>query len=159
MTLSSQATEKFADSPPRNGSQNGDDCGKTRIGCPLPGPQLSHLAASELNDERCSGIPIPLQPQPQQDLALSAAVFTARELEQATPELEERFTHSGCYKRQCMIAELAMGDLSYRQIGQKYGRPRTMSSNSLGTRRRSLRNGRGSMRNQGFVVMARSNTG
>ena len=48
------------------------------------------------------------------------AVSTARELEQATPELEERFTHSGCYKRQCMIAELAMGDLSYRQIGQKY---------------------------------------
>ena len=26
-------------------------------------------------------------------------VCTARELEQATPELEERFTHSGCYKR------------------------------------------------------------
>jgi hypothetical protein len=62
-------------------------------------------------------------------------VSTARELEQATPELEERFTHSGCYKRQCMIAELAMGDLSYRQIGQKYGRPRTTSSNLPGTTR------------------------
>ena len=49
-------------------------------------------------------------------------VSTARELEQATPDLEERFTHSGCYKRQCMIAELAMGDLSYRQIGHKSGR-------------------------------------
>jgi uncharacterized protein (DUF2225 family) len=49
-------------------------------------------------------------------------VSTARELEQETPELEERFTHSGWYKRQCMIAELAMGDLSYRQIGQKYGK-------------------------------------
>jgi hypothetical protein len=33
-----------------------------------------------------------------------------------------RFTHSGCYKRQCMIAELAMGDLSYRPIGQKYSK-------------------------------------
>jgi hypothetical protein len=79
---------------------------------------------------------------------LRTTVSTARELKQATPELEERFTHSGCYERQCMIAELAMGDLSYRQIGQKYGRPRTMSSNLLGTtRRRSLRNGRGSTRN------------
>jgi hypothetical protein len=33
-----------------------------------------------------------------------------------------RFTHSGWYKRQCMIAELAMGDLSHRQIGQKCGK-------------------------------------
>ena len=51
---------------------------------------------------------------------LRTTVSTA--LEQATPELEERFTHSGCYKRQCMIADLAMGDLSYRQIGQKYSK-------------------------------------
>jgi hypothetical protein len=62
---------------------------------------------------------------------LRTTVSTARELKQATPELEERFTHSGCDKRQCMIAELAMGDLSYRQIGQKYGRPKTTSSNLL----------------------------
>jgi DNA-binding NarL/FixJ family response regulator len=40
----------------------------------------------------------------------------------ATPELEERFTYSGWHKRQCMIADLAMGGLSYRQIGQKYGK-------------------------------------
>jgi hypothetical protein len=54
-----------------------------------------------------------------------ADVATCRRcLDEATPELEERFTHSGRYKRQCMIAELAMGDLSYRQIGQKYGTTR-----------------------------------
>jgi hypothetical protein len=76
------------------------------------------------------------------------------------PELEEGFTHSGWYKRRCMIAKLGIGDLCYRQIGQKYGKTENNVQQFAWYYKMEIGEERARCHAEvGFVVMARSNTG